>query len=401
MSWPLVQLDTIAEINPRLPKDTVQSQKVTFLPMAAVSEQGKVIAGEERILSETKKGFTYFERGDVILAKITPCFENGKAALLSELNTQIGFGSTEFHVIRANTAALLPEYIFYILWNEQFRYFGERNMTGSAGQKRVPANFLKSLQIPLPPLPIQKQIAAALEKVDTLRKQCQQMEQELNTLAQSVFLDMFGDPVGNPKRFPSKALGSLAAIQIGPFGTMLHKSDYISDGIPLINPTHIVKSRIKPNYNLTITKAKFAELPQYHLEEGDIIMGRRGEMGRCAIVTAIEIGYFCGTGSLFLRPDKKALRARYLNDLLSSVSIKRWFSEQSLGATMPNLNKGIVSNLSLPLPTLDEQLRYEEVLNNIASRLDNYKRLDKEFEDNFNALMQRAFKGELNLKDVD
>src|SRR5690606_38306636 len=160
--------------------------------MAAISETGKITGGESRVLAETKKGFTYFERGDVLLAKITPCFENGKAVLLDELKTEIGFGSTEFHVLRPDPERLDAKYLFYLVWNDQFRHAGEKNMTGSAGQKRVPAQFLKGFCVPLPPLETQKQIAAILEKADQLRNDCQQMERELNNLAQSVFMDMFG-----------------------------------------------------------------------------------------------------------------------------------------------------------------------------------------------------------------
>jgi type I restriction enzyme S subunit len=96
VSLSFVELGQVADINPRLPRDTDETQKVSFLAMASVSENGEILNQEERILSETKKGFTYFERNDVLLAKITPCFENGKAVLVDKLNHQIGFGSTEF-----------------------------------------------------------------------------------------------------------------------------------------------------------------------------------------------------------------------------------------------------------------------------------------------------------------
>jgi type I restriction enzyme S subunit len=205
---------------------------------------------------------------------------------------------------------------------------------------------------------------------------------------------MFGDPLINSKGFEVVPLGQISTVQIGPFGTMLHKSDYITGGIPLINPTHIKQSQIKSKSDLTITKDKYDELPQYHLEEGDIIMGR------CAIVEGISVGYFCGTGSLFIRPNTDVLRPRFINDLLSSASIKRWFEEQSLGATMANLNKGIVNSVPVPLPDLSTQVRYEKVLNNITSRLQNHRQLSQEIDENFNSLMQRAFKGELELKDV-
>jgi len=124
-------------------------------PMAAISEEGRIDFEQSRSLSEVRKGYTYFERGDVLVAKITPCFENGKAALTSSLKRPIGFGSTEFHVIRPGDQ-ILPEYVFHLLWSEPFRIEGEKNMTGSAGQKRVPADFFRQYKIPLPPMTAQR-----------------------------------------------------------------------------------------------------------------------------------------------------------------------------------------------------------------------------------------------------
>ena len=102
MTWPMVKLESVAVINPRLPKDADEEQKVSFVAMASASEDGRLLSEENRVLSETKKGFTYFSKGDVLLAKITPCFENGKCLRPNQISNPIGFGSTEFHVLRAN-----------------------------------------------------------------------------------------------------------------------------------------------------------------------------------------------------------------------------------------------------------------------------------------------------------
>ena len=95
MSWPLVKLAEVATINPRLPKDVDEAQEVSFVAMASASEEGSLLAEESRVLSETRKGFTYFEKSDVLLAKITTCFENGKCLRPNQIRSQIGFGSTE------------------------------------------------------------------------------------------------------------------------------------------------------------------------------------------------------------------------------------------------------------------------------------------------------------------
>ena len=156
MSWALVELGVVAQINPRLAQGTDETQDVPFLVMASVSEDGVILDQETRILSEKKKGFTYLERNDVLLAKITPCFENGKAVLLHSLNHQVGFGSTEFHVLRPLKDKLDAKYLFYMVWSDRFRFFGEKAMKGAAGQKRISSDFLKEFKIPLPPLSEQK-----------------------------------------------------------------------------------------------------------------------------------------------------------------------------------------------------------------------------------------------------
>ena len=119
MSWPLVPLDHVADINPCLPRGINEDQQVSFLGMASVSVQGEIISEETRVLAETRKGFTYFERGDVLLAKITPCFENGKAVHANSLKHSIGYGSTEFHVLRSKNGVLDAKYMFYMVWSDQ------------------------------------------------------------------------------------------------------------------------------------------------------------------------------------------------------------------------------------------------------------------------------------------
>lgn len=151
MSWPLVKLSEVVTINPRLHKDIDDSQQVSFVAMASASESGFLLNEESRLLADTKKGFTYFEKSDVLLAKITPCFENGKCLRPNQIMNQVGFGSTEFHVLRADPTKIDSSYLFYLVWSDRFRSLGAASMSGAAGQKRVGTDFLKSFEIPLPP----------------------------------------------------------------------------------------------------------------------------------------------------------------------------------------------------------------------------------------------------------
>ena len=132
---------------------------VSFVPMAAVNEQlGTITHREERPIAAVSKGYTAFEEGDVLFAKITPCMENGKVALARDLTNGIGRGSTEFHILRPSDR-VLGEYIYYFVRQPSFRAEAKRNFTGTAGQQRIPKEFLENTLIPFPPLDEQRRIA--------------------------------------------------------------------------------------------------------------------------------------------------------------------------------------------------------------------------------------------------
>lgn len=165
--WASALVPDVCELNPLKPKaaDHADELLVTFVPMPAVdADAGAITKPQLRPFSEVRKGFTAFREEDVILAKITPCMENGKAAVARGLSNGLGFGSTEFHVFRSNRA-VLPDYLFHFLRQESFRTAAEKEMTGSVGQKRVPTEYLEQVELPLPPLAEQRRIVAAVEAV--------------------------------------------------------------------------------------------------------------------------------------------------------------------------------------------------------------------------------------------
>jgi type I restriction enzyme S subunit len=172
-TWQQVRLGLVALVNPpcaRPPGGTL----VTFISMADVSAEAKIITPQIRMFASVATGFTCFEEGDVLVAKITPCFENGKGALASDLKNGRGAGSTEFHVLRPKPE-IDGRFLHWVSRTSYFRKAGENRMEGSAGQKRLPASYLKNVKINLPPLPEQRKIAdilntwdEALEKLDAL-----------------------------------------------------------------------------------------------------------------------------------------------------------------------------------------------------------------------------------------
>ena len=164
-NWQIVTIEEIAEINPYVDKKQISDKlRVSFVPMPAVeAETGKIDVSQARSFAEVKKGFTPFLEGDVLFAKITPCMENGKMAIVPKLINNYGFGSTEFHVLRPKDR-INANYLYYFMSSEKFRGNAQHNMTGAVGQKRVPKNYLREQKIPVPPLDEQTEIVKQIEK---------------------------------------------------------------------------------------------------------------------------------------------------------------------------------------------------------------------------------------------
>lgn len=164
--WETCKLKHVAVFNPSRSESTafrLSDASVSFLPMECITTDGKLRSIENRKTSEVWEGFTYFRRNDVVMAKITPCFENGKGGLLDTLPTEIGFGTTEFIVLRAAERRIRPAFLARLLSLRTFRVLGADAMTGAAGQQRVPLGFVKNFRIALPPLCEQDRILGALQ----------------------------------------------------------------------------------------------------------------------------------------------------------------------------------------------------------------------------------------------
>ena len=166
--WGMVTLGSICEINPRKAKDSrlTKELKISFVPMTAVSDNGGIDTSEIKTYDEVRTGFTYFSENDVLFAKITPCMENGKGAVAVDLYNGIGFGSTEFHVLRPIKNMSNPYWLYTLAAFKLFRKEAAANMTGSAGQRRVPAKYLENYKVTLPPIELQRRFADFVTQVD-------------------------------------------------------------------------------------------------------------------------------------------------------------------------------------------------------------------------------------------
>lgn len=273
------------------------------------------------------------------------------------------------------------------------------NMAPKTTVAIVNKSRFSELTIPLPTLATQKHIARVLEQADQLRKQAQQMESELNQLAQSLFLEMFGD--GSSKASSNRVpLISLAAneddIKCGPFGTQLGKSEFTTSGVPLWGIKHV-----NTNFNLQtgefVSEAKAKDLNAYSLMSDDIVMTRKGTVGNCHLYPENFVTGIMHSDLLRIRVDKTKVAPLFLVTLLRlSKDVERQIDLISHGAIMAGINVTKLKKIEIDLPPLPMQERFCVKLEAIQEELKRVKQVAEKHETLFMALMQRAFNGELN-----
>ena len=207
-----------------------------------------------------------------------------------------------------------------------------------------------------------------------------------------------------PEGWCWERLGLVAnKIQIGPFGSQLHKADYRKEGVPIINPKHIRGQNLKPKER--ISKGKADSLSQYYLQENDIILGRRGEMGRSAPITSKTNGWFCGTGSLYIRLGQH-FKSKLYSLILSEKRVVDYLENQSRGTTMTNLNSQILHSLPIQLIPIAEQ---SKIVREIETRLSVCDKLEATITESMQksealrqSILKRAFEGKLlNEKELE
>lgn len=189
--FPMHKISEICELNPKKPRGIDDNTECSFIPMSAVSEDGELNLAQIKLYKDVKKGFTYFAENDVLFAKITPCMENGKGAIAKELKNKFGFGSTEFHVLRPLNDISNARWLFQITKFKKFRENAEKSMTGSAGQKRVPAGFFNNYFIPVPPLELQQKFATIAEQIESEKAKIKSAIAETQTLFNALMSEYF------------------------------------------------------------------------------------------------------------------------------------------------------------------------------------------------------------------
>ena len=253
---------------------------------------------------------------------------------------------------------ILTDYLYYFCKGNNWTSGTNKAVMGLTLNKKT----LSEQTMLLPDMPEQEKIVKKLDALQESISNRQHVLMLLDELVRSRFVEMFGDPVTNPFGFQKMLLKDVAEIKIGPFGSLLHQDDYVEGQHALVNPSHIRDDTIVPDNKLTVSEERYRELEAYHLRKYDIVLGRRGEMGRAAVVE--ENGLLCGTGSLFIRVKRK-VNPYFLQKIITYPTFKKYIESKSIGTTMQNLNAKMVSNFEIPIYPLPLQTQFSTFVHQV------------------------------------
>lgn len=318
--------------------------------MSDVGVDGTTSEGDDRTFGEVSKGYTQFRNEDILVAKITPCFENGKIAQ-AKIRHMLGAGSTEFHVIRPDSDRVDVRYLLRFLRQPDIRAAGEHRMTGTGGQRRVPEAYLADLQVPLPPLEEQRRTAQLLDHLDKLRASRRQTLRLLDALDQSIFLEMFGSPRSEINGGATTRLGEVVELYGGaslPAGVPFADQE---EGYLLLK----VSDMNLPGNERWISRShKWSERPgprSATCPAGTVIVPKRGAAiatNKKRVTTRPSV---LDPNLMGLRPDPEHLTQDYFYHWLLAFDL----SSITSGSTVPQLNKQDLKPLLLPVPPLTAQ----------------------------------------------
>jgi type I restriction enzyme S subunit len=414
--WVETPIGELVELNPKNTCD--DNTEVGFVPMPLMGTTYlSKLSHERRQWHEVKKGYTHFADGDVLLGKITPCFENGKAGLASDLPNALGTGSTEYFVCRPRPI-LHPRYLLAYFKTRQFVSNGTVEMTGSVGHKRVPKNYVTETKIPLAPLPEQKRIAdkldSVLARVDACRDRLDRLPALLKRFRQSILATATSGKLTEDWRELNLAEQDWNATKLedlctsvfdGPFGSNLKSDDYTSSGVRVVRLENIGHLYFEASKETYISDEKYRGLAKHRLQPDDILFSSfvDEEVRVCLYPAKLPTAAINKADCFCLRPDTFKCIPSYLSYRLASRATYVELKELVHGATRPRINLKQLRQYLVEVPELEEQteiVRRVEILFAFADRLEaRLASARRQVGQLTPALLAKAFRGELVSQD--
>lgn len=372
-------LSELAEVNPRSPSPTV-GETVSFVAMADVSESGVVDNIE---LREASSGYTPFAVGDVLVAKITPCFENGKGAHVRGLPTRCGLGSTEFHVLRPRSTTS-DRYLYHLTRTSRFRLQGEGLMSGSAGQRRVPTEFFGRYAVRMPPLEEQRRIAGILDTIDDTIEATERVIEKHKRVRRGLASDLLeGRSTSAARDWRRHRLIELVASSVdGPFGSALKTEHYVpSAGVRLVRLANLGDGVYVDGDDAFIEEGYAHVLRRHEVRAGDVLVASLGDdnhrPGRACLYPEVFPPGIVKADCFRIRPSR-SVDSRFLMEILNSRGASSQIRRLAQGVTRDRVNLSQLRRIILEIPPLEEQRRIAAILDTIDGTIRaNEGRLDK------------------------
>lgn len=345
-----------------------------------------------------KKNEYFLNNGDILMSNINSPSHLGKAAIYEGQGNSLIHGMNLL-CFRPKEDALDPKFAHYYFLTNKFLSEIQQISNQSVNQASFAVSKVKKLKIPLPPLSTQKKIAATLDAADAHYQKTKQLLAKYDELAQSIFFEMFGDPVTNPKGLLIEELGVVLpeknSIKCGPFGSQLKIGEFVERGIPVYGIDNVQVNKFidaKPKF---ITDKKYSELKAFDVKFNDILISRTGTVGRTCLAPEIDKAVI-GPNLLKVRIQNETLLPEFLAFAFNySASIKRQIELCSPGATVAVYNTGNLKKLKIPVPSLANQEKFVKSIKSILSQTNSLNNSIVKSENLFNCLLQKAFKGEL------
>ncbi|WP_223514953.1 restriction endonuclease subunit S [Pseudomonas sp. GL-B-19] len=411
--WVTACISDLADLNP---KQTFEDHLAAgFVPMShAPTNFREKLRFDDRNWGDIKKAYTNFKNGDVIFAKVTPCFENGKAAFVEGLPNGIGAGSSEFYVLRPYNEDVSAKYLLALVKSREFMREGALNMTGAVGLRRVPKQFVESYPALVPPAAEQTRIAQKIDEllaqVDTLKDRIDSIPALLKRFRQSVLAAAVSGKLteewheeNHAPDFQERTIGELFKLIDGDRGPNYpKKEDYQeSEYCLFLSTKNVRKYGFEFQETAFISKKKHELLRSGTLSRGDIVITTRGTLGNVASYDAnvpfdvVRIN----SGMLILRKIEPALENEFFKMLIASPSFQTLIDTQRSGSAQPQLPAKIIREFQVSIPSIQEQseiVRRVEQLFAYADQLESKVATAKGRIDHLTqSILAKAFRGEL------
>jgi len=360
--WSLSRIADVCYVNP--PRKNMNSKdpnfQTSFIPMSAIDETtGRITQKISRPFGEVSKGYTYFEDGDILFAKITPCMQNGKSAIAANLIDGFGFGSTEFHVLRPKSG-VNRKWIYHFIRTQEHRKKAQDHFEGSAGQQRVSGVFIENSLIPLPPTTkdqtiIANEIESKMVEVEKMRQAALREKEAAEAIHEAIFREIFPRNIkANIKKgWISVRLKNVSQkIQYG----ITKAATQEKIGPKLLRITDIQNGSVNWG-KVPYCECEKNEYEKYFLEKDDILFVRTGATtGKSYLIKEPKKGLFASY-LIRVKCDKKIVNPRYLYSFFQSPFYWELIGKGSRGGTLSGFNASMLSEMIISIPrNLDEQL---------------------------------------------